>query len=203
MHAIDGSSQFVNAPALMTEVAGTLGTLGMLVTAGIFGDAAARDVHWRMHSLFYTSPLRESHYLAGRFLGGLFVNAVLLLAIPLALLLAAVMPYMQPEKFGPVQLAAYVQIYVLLLLPNLIIIGAFMFAAAALTRQSLAAYAGGIALFVVGLVAGQLSDGIANPTLAAMTDPFGVSVITDMTKYWTPVEANSRLIGWPVAVLLN
>jgi hypothetical protein len=42
----------------------------MLVTAGIFGDAASRDVQTRMHALFYTSPLREAHYLGGRFLGG-------------------------------------------------------------------------------------------------------------------------------------
>ena len=42
MHAIDGSLQFVNAPALMTEVSATLGNLGMLVTAGIFGDAAGK-----------------------------------------------------------------------------------------------------------------------------------------------------------------
>jgi hypothetical protein len=52
-----------------------LGGLGMLVTAGIFGDAASRDVQTRMHSLFYTSPLREAHYLGGRFLGALLVNA--------------------------------------------------------------------------------------------------------------------------------
>ena len=203
MHAINGSLQFVNAPALMTEVSATLGNLGMLVTAGIFGDAAARDVHWRMHSLFYTSPLRESHYLAGRFLGGLFVNAVLLLLIPIALLLASVMPYMEPGKFGPVQLAAYVQIYVLLLLPNLLVVGTFMFAAAAITRKALATYVGGIVLFVVGLVAGQLIDGAANPTLSVLADPSGVSTITALTKYWTPVEANSRLIGWPPALLLN
>ena len=203
MHAIDGSLQFVNAPELMTQVATTIGSLGMLVTAGIFGDAAARDVHWRMHSLFYTSPLRESHYLGGRFLGGLAVNALLVLGIPLGLLLASVMPYMEEGKFGPMQLAAYVQMYVLLLLPNMIIIGTFMFAAAALTRRSLATYAGGIALLVVGLVAGELSEGTANPALAAVTDPSGVDVITAMTKYWTPVESNSRLIGWPPALLLN
>ncbi|MGZ8376290.1 MAG: hypothetical protein ACXW0Z_03535 [Gemmatirosa sp.] len=44
-----------------------------------------------------------------------------------------------PEgKFGPVQLAGYVQAYVLMLLPNLVLIGACMFAAAALARQAVA-----------------------------------------------------------------
>src|SRR5215213_5996446 len=119
-----------------------LGSLGMLVTAGIFGDAASRDVQTRMHSLFYTSPLREAHYLGGRFLGSLLVNAVLVMGVPLGLLLASVMPYMEAGKFGPVRLDAYVQTYALVLLPNVVIIGAFMFAAAALTRQTLATYLG-------------------------------------------------------------
>ena len=37
-----------------------------------------------------------------------------------------------------------------------------MFAAAALTRQALATYLGGIALFVLGTVAGDLTDGLGN-----------------------------------------
>ena len=57
MHAINGSSQYLNAPVAVMQTSAILGSLGMLVTAGIFGDAASRDVQTRMHSLFYTSPL--------------------------------------------------------------------------------------------------------------------------------------------------
>ena len=86
MHAINGSSQYLNAPVMVMQASAILGSLGMLVTAGIFGDAASRDVQTRMHSLFYTSPVREAHYLGGRFLGGLLVNAVLVMGVPLGLL---------------------------------------------------------------------------------------------------------------------
>jgi ABC-type transport system involved in multi-copper enzyme maturation permease subunit len=203
MHAINGSSQYLNAPQMVANASAVLGGIGMLQTAGIFGDAAGRDVQWRMHSLFYTSPLRESHYLAGRFLAGLAVNAVLLLGIPLGLAVASVMPYMEAGKFGPVQVAAYVQTYLLLLLPNLVVIGAFMFAAAALTRQTLATYLGGVALFVLGLLAGELSDGLTNQVLPALVDPFGGKAVALTTQYWTPVERNARLIGWPDVLLWN
>src|SRR3954470_16310492 len=64
MHAINGSSQYLNAPLMVSQVSAVLGGLGMLVTAGIYGDAAALDVQLRMHALFYTSPLGEAHYLA-------------------------------------------------------------------------------------------------------------------------------------------
>lgn len=203
MHAINGSSQYLNAPASVINNAMVVGGIGMLVSAGVFGDAAARDIPARMHALFYTSPLRERHYLIGRFLGAIAVNAVLLLGIPLALLLASVMPYMAKGMFGPVRLAAYVQAYVLVLLPNLVIIGAFMFAAAALARQTLATYVGGIALFIVGGIAAELTDGLSNRTLASLVDPFGAGAVATTTRFWTPVELNTQLVGWPAILLSN
>lgn len=203
LHLINGSSQYLNAPIMVANMATILGSIGMLVTAGIFGDAAARDVQSRMHALLYTTPLRERDYLAGRFLGAITVNAALLLGVPLGLLLGSVMPYMSPGKFGPVQPAAYVQVYVQILLPNMFIIGAFMFAAAALTRQSLATYVGGIALFMLGTVAGEITDGMTNKMLSALVNPFGSTAVTQTTQYWTSAELNSRLIGWPVILLWN
>lgn len=56
LHAINGSSNYLNAPVAVMQMSAILGSVGMLVTAGIFGDAASRDVQTRMHSLFYTSP---------------------------------------------------------------------------------------------------------------------------------------------------
>ena len=203
-HAVDGSGgQYLNAPMLVMQMSAVMGSIGMLVTAGIFGDAASRDVQTGMHALFYTSPVREGHYLGGRFLGGLVVNAVLVMGVPLGLLLGSVMPWMSAGKFGPVHVAAYVQTYLLILLPNVIIIGAFMFAAAALTRQTLATYLGGILLFVLGIVSGQFTEALGSKTLETLVDPFGGQAIAAATALWTPVEQNSRLIGWPLTMLLN
>jgi hypothetical protein len=46
MHAINGSSQFLNAPEMVINASAILGGIGMLVSAGVFGDAAARDVRF-------------------------------------------------------------------------------------------------------------------------------------------------------------
>ena len=203
MHAINGSGQFVNAPEMIMTATNLLGRIGIIVSAGVFGDAATRDVEGRMYALFYTSPIRESDYLIGRFLGAVAVNALLLLGIPLGLLLASLMPYMEQGMFGPVQLRAYVQVYVLVLLPNLVVIGACMFTAAALTRRAIATYVGGVVLLVLVAVAGDITDGFSNRTLSALTDPFGGAAITEVTRFWTPAERNARLIGWPAIVLWN
>ena len=203
MHALDGSSQDANAPQLLMTVGNGLGRIAVIVSAGVFGDAAARDVESRMYALFYTSSIHERDYLIGRFLGAVVVNAMLLLGIPLGLLLAAMMPYMPEGMFGPVQLAAYVQLYALVLFPNLVVLGACMFAAAALTRRAIATYVGGVVLLVLVALAGDLTDGFSNRTLAALADPFAGAAITEVTRFWTPAERNAMLIGWPEIVLWN
>jgi len=203
MHAINGSSQYLNAPQMLMTAGTILGGLSLIISAGIYGDAATRDVSSRMYALFYTSPLREGDYTLGRYLGATAINAVLLLGIPLGLLLASVMPYMEEGKFGPVQLAAYVHVYGLMLLPNLILVGACMYAAAALTRRPTAAYAAAIMFHVLATVAAGLTDGFANRTLAALADPLGTAAVTEITRYWTPIERNERLIGWSGLVLGN
>jgi ABC-type transport system involved in multi-copper enzyme maturation permease subunit len=203
LHVINGSRLYLNSPVAVMQGCVVLGSLAMLITAGIFGDAASRDVQTKMHSLFYTSPVRESHYLGGRFLGGAFVNAVLVMGIPLGLLIGSLMPYMSAGKFGPVHIEAYVQAYVLVLLPNVLIIGAFMFAMAVLTRQSLATYLGGLALFVLGAIAADVTNGAGGSVVQSLLSPLGNSAITEVTGFWTPVEQNARLIGWPALVFLN
>jgi ABC-type transport system involved in multi-copper enzyme maturation permease subunit len=203
MHIINGSSQYLNAPEMVLNASAILGGLGILVSAGVFGDAAARDVATRMHALFYTSPLRERDYLIGRFLGAVVINALLLMGIPLGLLLASVMPYMEAGKFGIVQPAAYVQAYVLMLLPNALLVGACMFAAAALTRTALATYVGGITLYVLGLMAADLTESLPSRTLSALADPFGAAAVRLVTRFWTPAERNVQLIGWPAIVVWN
>jgi ABC-2 type transport system permease protein len=203
MHAINGSSRYLNAPVMVMQASAILGSIGMLVTAGIFGDAASRDMSMRMHALFYTSPVREAQYLGGRLFGGLLVNGILVMGVPLGLLLASVMPYMSAGKFGPVQLDAYVQAYLLILLPSVIIIGTVMFAAAALTRQALAAYLGGLALYLLGALAAEFTAALGSARLEALLDPFGGGAITLATQLWTPAEQSSRLIGYPTMMLLN
>lgn len=79
---------YVNAPfyIALTTVVG--GLLWLLLAPVVAGEAAARDVATGLYPLVYTSPLRRSEYLFGRFLAAFTLNAVLLLAVQLGILLA-------------------------------------------------------------------------------------------------------------------
>ena len=204
LHAINGGGgSHMNSPESVATATTIVGLIGMLVTAALFGDAATRDLQTGMHSLVYSTPLGKAEYLGGRFLAALALNAVMLLGVPLGQIIGAAMPYMDPRMFGPFRLVAYVEPYVLLLLPNVLLTGAVLFTLALLTRQMLPAFLGSVGIFVFYLFSRDFAQRIADPTLRALADPFGMSVIEEMTQYWTPVQQNTQTIGFPPALIAN
>ncbi|HJQ37692.1 MAG TPA: hypothetical protein VKB93_11190 [Thermoanaerobaculia bacterium] len=193
-----------NAPQSLAETTSLFcGLFGILVTAGLFSDAAIRDRADRMDALLFTTRLRPTEYLGGRFLAALAINSLLVLAIPIGLALATRMPYLDAEAFGPNRLAAYVQPLLLFVLPNVVLIGAILFTIAALTRHVIPVYLGAIAIFIGYLVAANYWSGITNPMLSSLADPLGINALKAMTQYWTAAERNTRLIGFPSMLLWN
>ena len=194
----------VNGPQSLAETTALFcGLFSILVTAGLFSDAAIRDRAAGMDSLLFTTRLRPAEYLGGRFLAALTINSLLLFAIPIGLALATNMPYLPREAFGPNHLTAYLQPLLLFLLPNLVLIGAILFTIAALTRQIIPVYLGAIAIFIGYLVAANYWSAITNPMLSALADPLGINALKAMTAYWTASERNARLIGFPSMLLWN
>lgn len=78
---------FFNAPIVIAAITAMATMFGLLIAAAVAGEAATRDMQTRMEPLLYTTPLRKSTYLGGRYLAALTRNALLLAAVPLALML--------------------------------------------------------------------------------------------------------------------
>jgi len=203
--AVTGTNPIhVNAPQSLAETTALFcGLFGILVTAGLFSDAAIRDRAAGMDALLFTTRLRPAEYLGGRFLAALAINSILVFAIPIGLALATKMPYLPRAAFGPNHLASYLQPVLLFLLPNLVLVGAILFTIAALTRQVIPVYLGAIAIFIGYLVAANYWGGITNPMLSALADPLGINALKAMAEYWTASERNTRLIGFPSMLLWN
>ncbi len=202
--ATGGATILVNAPQRVAETTALFcGLFGILVTAGLVSDAALRDRTVAMDSLLFTTQLRPTEYLGGRFLAALVTNGILVFAIPIGLALTTLMPYLEREQFGPNRLAAYLQPVFLFLLPNLVLTAAILFTIAALTRQVIPVYLGAIAIFIGYIVAANYWAGITNPMLSALADPLGINAFKGMTEYWTASERNTRLVGFPAMLLWN
>src|SRR5688572_12228940 len=121
---------FLSSPFAIAKTTVIGGLLWLLAAAAIAGEAAARDAATGMHPLIYTTPISKAEYLGGRFLAALTVNALLLLAVPMGILLGVYSPGMSPEVIGPFRPAAYLTAYAFLLLPNAFVATALQFALA-------------------------------------------------------------------------
>ena len=191
----------LNSPYTINSLTNALVLLpGILLVSAMFGPAVLRDFDSQMHPLLYTSPITKWGYLGGRFFGTLVVTLLLMSGIALGQIIGALFPGIPADRLGPFQLSYYLVPYLTFVLPNVLLTGAIFFALATLTRQALSTYVGSIVFLVLYIMAqSQLSD-LDNQTVASLLDPLGSGATQLLTKYWTPVEKNVRLI-WPTGLL--
>jgi len=195
------NDRVINAPVHYAEVVNMLGFFAIVITAGIFSDAATRDSDTGMQSLFNTAPITKLDYLGGRFVASFLLNAALLAGMPLMVAASTQFPWLSHFNWAPFQVMSFVQPYVLMTLPNLFISAAVIFAIASLTKNMLATYLGGLGLVILYLVV--INQGLGNDTLENLIDPFGIGALERITSYWPPSDQTTRLIGFPRIMLLN
>ncbi|GLC24962.1 ABC transporter permease/M1 family aminopeptidase [Roseisolibacter agri] len=198
-----GGAVSANAPQRIAQGMVLFGGLfGMLVSAALFGDAAIRDVAAGMDPLLYTTRLRKAEYLGGRFLAALAVNAIVVLALPIGYFVST-HTIVDASAIGPERPIAYLQPLLLFLLPNLVLVGAIQFAIGTLTRAAIPVYLGTAGVFIGYIVAANYWTGIESPMLSVFADPLGINALLAMSRYWTPSELQTRLIGFPTMLLWN
>jgi len=194
---------FFNAPIVISLITIITSMMSLLVTAGVAGDSATRDVQLRIDPLLYTTPLRKASYLGGRFLGAFAVTALLLLAVPIALLLATRMPGVEPQILGPFRAESYLTSYFFFAVPNAFVATAMLFALAALSRRAVTAYAGAAALFFSALIAdGYVGGRLGNWALARLLDPLGYTPLIALWRSYNPLQKKT-LAGLDASMVSN
>ncbi|MCI0533821.1 MAG: hypothetical protein L0Z50_01195 [Verrucomicrobiales bacterium] len=180
-----------------------IGLLWALMAPAVAGGAAARDVQTRMHPLVYTAPIRKADYLGGRFLAALGLNALILLAAPLGMLVDFLLPGGKPEIIGPFPPVAYFGAYGFLALPTAFTFTAVQFAFAALTRKATFSYLGTL-LFCIGagITAAVVTNVLRMPTLGTLLDPTARIILVRIPET-TLIEMDPVLVGMKGSILAN
>lgn len=205
-NAIDGAQRdgvLVNSPYSIALATVICSMLWLLVGTSVAGSAAARDIQTRMHPLVYTSPISKAEYLGGRFLAALVLNASILIAVPAGMLVGLFLPGVEPEYLGAFRPAAYVSTYLSIAAPTAFAVTAVQFSLAALSRRATTSYLGSVLFFIgMSIAAGAAIHLSHKPTLGKLLDPIGyITVLGLLSKAWTVVEKNTRLVGLEPAVL--
>ena len=192
-----------NAPFVILRLLLVMSIVGVFATTAFVANSVLRDRETRTHELFFSTPIRKRDYVLGRFAGAFIAALAVFVPVVLGVLLGSLMPWLEPERVGPVRASPYLQALAIFVAPNLLFMGSIQFALATLTRSLVATYAGVIGMFVAFGVAGSMLSDIENERLAAMLDPFGSGALQLATRYWTVAERNTMLLPLEGDLLAN
>jgi hypothetical protein len=190
------------SPMVIAELSGYVNKFGLLIIAALVGDGAMREINSRMDSLLYTSSVKKSTYVGARFLGTFAMACILLLlALPLSLILARSTQELEPALLGEFNPLAFIHASLFLTLPNAFIASAILYSLVLYTRHAMAAFVGGVILFVISTFTLEIFAG--NWNFAKLIDPSGITVTTAIRWSLTPLQINTKTIELKGFLLAN
>lgn len=192
-----------NAPVVIFQILGVMSVLGVFVNTAFVASSAQRDFETGTAELFFSKPMKKTDYLLGRFLGSLVVSLLIYVGPALGIVIGSFMPWLEPERVGPFQLAPYLFSLLVIVLPNILFTGATFFSLAAWTRSLLYTYLGVVVFFVGFQIAGVMLTDVENLELASLADPFALAATDITTRYWTVAEQNSAVPALAGPILWN
>lgn len=166
--------------------------------AGIFfamvmtGRSVVRDFQVNIHDFFFTSQLSKSSYLGARFLGSYISGLLLFLFIPLGFVMGNAM--LSPALQGVLQWQSFIYPLLFIVIPNLLLISAFLFCISVLTRQTMITYVGSIILIIIYLFGILSLNSLKSDAARILLDPFGQNALNLASQYWTTFEKNANFM---------
>lgn len=194
----------INSPFIVTVVTIFSCMIWLLVSSAMAGEAAARDVQTGMYPLMYTSPVRKTEYLMGRFAAAFALNAFVLLGVQAGNLLGVYAGGVDPEIIGPLRPASYLSAYGFVALPNAFIVTAIQFAVALFSGRVMAGYLASMGLIFLSVPVTVVFYYKVGPAVGRLLDPIGMmAIMNEMMSDWTIVEKNIRMFRLEGNVLVN
>ncbi len=182
-----------NAPMVIVQFLGVFTIIAMFIVTIFIAGSVLRDTEIGISDMIFATPMKKRDYLFGRFVAGQLACLSIFLLISVGIMLGTVMPWVDTARVGPFSITPYLWGFAVFIIPNLLLIGAFLMLLAATTRSMLLVYVGVIVFFVLWSVAGVFSRDLGNEWLAVLMDPFGLRAFARMTRYFSTAEANSAL----------
>lgn len=190
-----GEFAFANSPYNITVGIQVVLYFCTIVFAAIFGSSAVRDFETGSYELYFTKPVKPRTYYLGRFAGAYLGALSIAIAITLGMAVGYLMPYLAEHKIGPLLPLAYLTSLVYFAIPNLFLLGSAFFAAGMLSRKVINSYITGIGFFLAYSMASALMGDVEKISKAAILDPFGLTTLNVVTRYWTTAQSNTNLLS--------
>ncbi|MCD2341878.1 hypothetical protein LRH25_16175 [Ideonella azotifigens] len=183
----------INSPYAILQTLSIMNIFAVFIVVAMVAGTVLRDDETGFAPILRSTRVGKGAYLTGRFTGAVAAALLVLASVPLAIAVGSAMPWLDAEKIGPFVPGNYLYALFVFGLPTLLITGAAFFALATATRSMMWTYVGAVALLVLFFVTRGLLRDVQHDTLSALSDPFGLTALRIVTKYWTAADRNTRL----------
>lgn len=176
----------------------------MFASTAFVANVVVRDDETGFGPILRSTRIRKFDYLIGRFAGAFAAVTFVFAAVPLAIWLGSLMPWLDQETLGPNRLGDYAYAFFLLGLPTVFAMSAIFFALATITRSMMWTYIGVVGFFILYSIANAL---VARQpeleTFLAYAEPFGLAAHGVATEYSTAAERNAANPPFAGVLLAN
>ncbi len=184
---------FLNAPYAVIQVSLVMSIFTMFIATAFVANTVIRDDDTGYGFIIRTTRITKFDYLFGRFLGAYLTALVIFAAVPLAIAIGVQMPWLDPAKIGPFRPLDYLYAYFIVGVPTIFLLSAIFFALATITRSMMTTYLGVVAFLILYVVLRNWFKQPQYDHIVALLEPFGSGAISEVTKYWTASDRNTRL----------
>ena len=199
-----GGNVHVNSPSAILQVQQIMSIFFMFVTTAFVANVVVRDDESGFGPMVRSTQVTKFTYLIGRFTGAMLVALIAFAAIPLAVFLGSLAPWLDPETVGPNVFAHYAQSFLFFAAPSVIMLSAIFFAVATATRSMMYTYVAVVGFLVLYFVfTGIVGSEPEYRDFAGLVEPLGLAAVANETRYWTVAELNTQLPSLTGTMLFN
>lgn len=192
-----------NAPVLVFVFMAVFSVIGLFIVTAFVTNSVLRDYEHNTYPFFFTRPIRKVDFLTGRFAGSMTVSASLFLAVAAGMYTAQFVPGQDMANMGPHRIWPYIASWMLIALPNLLVMGACLFAIAVWKRKTIWTYLFVVVYMLLQDVVESIAGRMNNTMLASILEPTGLGAINSITRYWSGSEMNQAMPAFSGDILLN
>lgn len=197
------SVRIINSPRQINVMANLFNTLLLFLLPSIIGLSIYRDFQHNMHTLLYSFPFTKRDYLLGKLLSSVSIVILIVAMIGLGFMVGPYMPGVNPANVVPFNIQAYLQLYLVFLLPNILLFGAIIFSVVTFTRNIYAGFIAVILIIILQAIIEGILKGVEWRYFAALFDPLGDEAVKYYTRHWTLAERNELLIPLKGVIIHN
>jgi ABC-2 type transport system permease protein len=190
-----------NAPLVIARFFSFMSVYGILITIIFVGRSVTKDFSAGIHDFFFTAPLNKHAYLWGRFLGGFTANLLIFAGIIAGFFTGCLS--IDANYYGSFSVSAFILPVGIILIPNLFFAASLFFALATLSRKMVLTYLAGVALLIIYVFISIGLTFVENDVFKILADPFAISSLSALTRYWTISEINTNTMPLSELLLLN